>query len=266
MKWNSKVKKRKETRSASEEGIIEFINIDRQMAGPGQPDYIRPEKIILPEWYKKLPIVDQLHETDAFKDLTAKRCIPILDAMTSGYYFVTTTDYHFDYDEENIYGNFTGREDIIVQKPITKHPLTQVSTVNLSPEYIQYVYKWSNTWVVKTPPGYSCMFVNPLNSFESPFYSIDGVVDTDKYFQPVLFPFFMKNNFKGTIPAGTPVIQVIPFKREDWSMKINDKFSDQLISDYKAERDLYEGQRYGPNNQVLGGMYKRDYRTKKKYL
>lgn len=276
MKWNKfvSIKKRTETRSASENGIIEFINLDRYVEPSmvGKPDYLVPEKIMLPNWYKKLPVLDKLREEDNFEDLTAKRCIPILDAMTFGYNMVTTTDYHFEYDEANELSNFSGREDIISQKPISMHPITQISTANPSEEFIRYAYKWSNTWIIKTPPGYSCLFTNPLNSIESPFYSLDGVVDTDNYFQPVLFPFLMKKGFSGTIPAGTPVIQIIPFKREDWKMKVNDKFSKELLDTYMSEKALYEGQRYGRNHgrngitEVFGGMYKKDYRVKKKYL
>lgn len=269
MIWKTKIKKRTETRSASEPGIIEFINLDRitEPAMSGLPDYIRPEKITLPNWYKDLPILDKLMDKAEFPDLTAKRCIPILDAMTTGYHLVTTVDYHFKYDKEKNEGAFSGMESVMQQKPISMHPTTQISTAKLSSEYIDYVYKWGNTWTIKTPPGYSCIFTNPLNSIESPFYSLDGVVDTDKYFQPILFPFLMKKDFEGIIPAGTPVIQIIPFKRDDWKMEINEKYSPELFETYVAEKKLYEAQRYGKTMQtVLGGMYKRDYRTKKKYI
>lgn len=277
MIWKSKIKKRVETRSAAEPGIIEFINLDRYSnpqsnQNAGKPDFLVPSKIMLPQWYKDLPIMDTLREGDDYQDLTIKRCIPILDAMTTGYHLVTTTDYYFEYDaEKGDGGSFKGREDIISQKPITMHPTSQISTLRPSPEFINYAYKWANTWVIKTPPGYSCIFTNPLFSVESPFYTLDGVVDTDNYFMPVLFPFLMKNNFNGLIPAGTPVVQIIPFKRDDWTMKINDKFSQELFETYESEKQLYEAQRYGKDHakngvtDVLGGMYKRDYRVKKKY-
>jgi hypothetical protein len=32
----------------------------------------------------------------------------------------------------------------------------------------------------------------------------------------------MKKDFSGVIPAGTPIIQIIPFKRDDWSMNVVD--------------------------------------------
>lgn len=258
MKWKNKVKKRTETGSGSEPGVIEFMNID-------QMSTLRPEKITLPKWYKDMPVTAKLFSSQDIPDLTIKRCIPVLDALTTGYYLVTTVDYTFSKNKETGDYMFQGPQDIMQTKPISMHPTTQISTINLSPEYIDYAFKWSNSWMIKTPPGYSCLFVHPLSDAESPFKSLDAVVDTDTFFMPVLFPFLMKNNFEGTIPKGTPVIQIIPFKREDWEMKINKDFNPDLMTNYKAERDLYESGRYGKDGKPIGGMYKRDYRVKKKY-
>jgi hypothetical protein len=33
-------------------------------------------------------------------------------------------------------------------------------------------------------------------------------------------PFFLIIGFSGVIPAGTPYVQMIPFKREDWASEI----------------------------------------------
>ena len=51
---------------------------------------------------------------------------------------------------------------------------------------------------------------------ESVFTIMDGIVDTDSYNALVNFPFFLNDwSYEGLIPAGTPMAQVIPFKRED---------------------------------------------------
>ena len=47
-------------------------------------------------------------------------------------------------------------------------------------------------------------------------HALPGIVDTDRSPQPINFPFFIKKNFVGTIEVGTPVVQLIPFKRDDW--------------------------------------------------
>jgi hypothetical protein len=258
MKWTKKIKKRTETITPSEQGIIEFMNVDKMM-------HLKPEKISLPKWYKDMPVTAKLFEAQEIPDLTIKRCIPVLDALTTGYHLVTTVDYRFGKNEETGEYTFEGPENFLQQKSISMHPTTQISTMNLSSEYINYAFKWSNSWLIKTPPGYSCLFTHPLNDVESPFKSLDAIVDTDNFFMPVLFPFLMKENFEGIIPAGTPVIQIIPFKRDDWEMKINDKFNEELEINYQAERNIYESGRYDQKGQPIGGMYKRDYRVKKRY-
>lgn len=258
MIWKNRSKKRIETSSPSKEGVIEFMNIDKTNS-------LRPEKIVLPKWYKDLPVTAKLFSSQNVPDLTIKRCTPVLDALTTGYYLVTTADYEFSYNEETGESSFSGPSNLMQEKAISMHPTTQISTIKLSPEYIDYAYKWSNSWLIKTPPGYSCLFTHPLDDLESPFRSLDAVVDTDNFFMPVLFPFLMKKNFQGTIPAGTPIIQIIPFKRDNWTMEINNNFNDDLMTNYQAERNLYESGRYAKDGTPIGGMYKRDYRVKKRY-
>jgi hypothetical protein len=45
-------------------------------------------------------------------------------------------------------------------------------------------------------------------------------MDTDGWGDAGNHP-FMKKNWSGVIPAGTPVIQIIPFKRDDWDSNID---------------------------------------------
>jgi hypothetical protein len=78
-----------------------------------------------------------------------------------------------------------------------------------------------NPWAIKTPPGYSVLFIQPMHR-ESVFTILPGVVDTDQYSAAVNFPFVLNEptKFTGLIPAGTPMAQVIPFKRDSWEMQL----------------------------------------------
>ena len=59
------------------------------------------------------------------------------------------------------------------------------------------------------------MFTPPLNRPDSRFTCISGLVDCDGYFEFINFSFFFHEpNFVGILPAGTPLVQVIPFKRD----------------------------------------------------
>jgi len=97
------------------------------------------------------------------------------------------------------------------------HPLDQASTHEKTHAPIP---KWLNPWSIETPRGYSCLFVPPLNNERLPFIPFSGIVDTDTYIPVVNFPFLLADpNFDGTVPAGTPIVQVIPFRRESWEME-----------------------------------------------
>ena len=257
MKWNKKPAKRVDTYTPSEEGVIEFMNIDKQF-------HLVPQKISLPKWYKDMPGIKQLGP-GLQDDLTIKKCIPILDALTMGYYLVTKEEYSFSYDKELKESKFIGPAKIMNEEPISRHPLTQINTVSLSPEYIEEAFKWKNSWLIKTPPGYSCLFTHPLDGIEAPFKTLDGVVDTDNFFMPVLFPFLMKNSFEGVIPAGTPVVQIIPFKRTNWTMKVDEDLSKDLETNYHAQKTFYMSEQYNKDGSPNPGKYKREYRVKKRY-
>jgi hypothetical protein len=60
-------------------------------------------------------------------------------------------------------------------------------------------------------------------------------VDTDTYNGGINFPFVLNDpTFEGLIPAGTPMVQVIPFKRDSWKSTI-DLSTDSIM---KSERLL----------------------------
>lgn len=82
------------------------------------------------------------------------------------------------------------------------------------------VLKFINPWSIKTPKGWSVQFKNPANNWSNNIHILEGVVDTDEYFLPINFPFVWTGSEEGEwiIPKGTPLVQVIPFKRTDIGM------------------------------------------------
>lgn len=253
--------KKKSINSSADEGRIEFIWSDRRSIKFLE---MKRGSELIPEWYKNIPSKVKLSSKDKKEDLSIKRCIPVLDAFTTGYFLVTTEDYYFEYDESEHVSKVKGGHNV-QHKAITMHPITQLGEMPFSDEFVKYAFKWSNQYLIKTPPGYSIIFTHPLNRSDLPFYTLSGVVDTDSYIMPVLFPFLMKNNFSGKIPAGTPVVQVIPFKRDDWDSGVHDNPDKEFIESAEKHVSEYEKERYDISGEALGGMYKRDYRKKKRY-
>ena len=258
-KWDNK-----ESTDSSDYGFIDFILTDVNE----KDAYIKVVRGIenIPSWYKELPHKKILRVGDKVEDLTVKRCIPVLDAVTAGYYLVTTKDITIKYDKKKGWSDFKGNFN--PEKPeISMHPASQVGDMPFSDEFSKYAYKWSNPYTIKTPTGYSVLFSHPLNAPYLPFYTLSGVVDTDTYFQPVLFPFLAKNNFSGVIPAGTPIVQIIPFRRDSWKHEV---ITNGMSSRFLAKRSIvssnYEGERYDKDGNPVGGMYKRYFRKIKHFL
>lgn len=72
--------------------------------------------------------------------------------------------------------------------------------------------KFHNFWTITTPPGWSCLFIPPLNRPNGVFEVASAVVDTDTYRSPVHFPFFASaGDGLYVIEKGSPLIQVVTF-------------------------------------------------------
>lgn len=166
----------------------------------------------LPEWYKKFPKYLKNINGDEEKHSTVKNCMPFFDAMSSGYSMTTPCDIEF-YIENNIpkvkiyeekYINFVG----------TRHPMEHF----FHPiESYQDHFHWDPNWALSLEDGYSALYLNPLNRYDLPFITTSGIIDNDKMNVKGLIPFFLKKGFeKVFLPKGTPFVQIIPFRREDW--------------------------------------------------
>jgi hypothetical protein len=197
---------------------IEFVPISKDAEKLADPP--KPAKSFVPDWYKnlnsfiteeKIPI-----HYDGTANVTIKRCIPFMDAMFAGYMYHLPCDIHaVDPDKYN--GTRISLGGFSLEAVVSEHYPDQISGMPIFEDFDQ-IFKWNFWWRIKTPPGYSCLFVHPFHRNELPFLTMSGVVDTDSYNVPILFPFFLKNNFFGTIPRGTPLVQIIPFKRDSWKM------------------------------------------------
>lgn len=199
--------------------------------------YPAPAYKVIPEWYRSTKTtIDGIE--------TIKRCVPFLDSMTAGYTLTLPADIMF---------NKGTVQDISVNGIIDYHADSQMGNLKIPSEYYKTVYKWINSFIMKTPKGYSTFFMHPVNRVDLPFYSFSGLVDTDKFPVEVNFPFLIKKDFVGIIPAGTPIAQAVPIKREDWTSSID------ASSEY--ERPAFTHTMHNPPFN----FYKRHFWTRKKY-
>jgi hypothetical protein len=89
--------------------------------------------------------------------------------------------------------------------------------------------KFQSPWSIETPKGYSVQFKNPSNNWSTDIEILEGIVDTDEFYTPVNFPFVWKGNKMGEflIPQGTPLVQVVPFKREKYEIEVGERDEDK---------------------------------------
>jgi hypothetical protein len=192
--------------------------------------YPKPASKDLPEWYR---------ETLSYRDSekkplptgtassTIKKCIPIFDALTSGYLLYSHCDVYVKKetlaDGRKVYVyQYTDGPAIEIHESWQANKYPEIMLDNYTKE-VQDIPKWMNPWVIKTPPGYSCIITQPVHR-KSVFTIFTGIVDTDNYASSINFPFVFKDlNFEGIIPAGTPIAQVIPFKRDSWKLEFGNK-------------------------------------------
>lgn len=168
----------------------------------------------IPSWYSELnSYIDDKKQPryDGTTPSTIKKCMPVFDLMVAGYLIKSTADVYVSTRDGEPFYQWSTLE-LIDFHPIEQAPNHPYQNGTIYP-------KWHNHWSIKTPKGYSALFMQPVHR-ESVFKILPAVVDTDTFTAPVNFPFVLNDiNFEGMIPKGTPIAQVIPFKREDWLME-----------------------------------------------
>jgi hypothetical protein len=238
-------------------------------------DQPKPAKSFIPEDYKKLPS----YICNDMRSETVKKCMPFLDALTSGYIIPSMQDYIITLTKtpavdgstaksarDKYIANFTeGRDidDVAVKSWFGGNEASH-SPIQLPKNYqdsIRPVGKFYNKWIIKTPPGYSCLFIHPLNHPKSDYEVVAGIVDTDTYNTVIFFPYYIRKEFTEQqaqifLKKGTPMVQVIPFKRETWTSwtGVNNKLLQTTF-------DKHPIKGFG----LLIDMYKKTFWQKKNY-
>jgi hypothetical protein len=178
---------------------------------------------------------------------TIKRCMPVFDAMSFGYILKTYVDLNIFKKDGLTHYQWADFHSALEFHPSHQAELHPSNNGDPFP-------KWMNPFAIKTPKGYSCFFVEPFHR-DLVFSILPGVVDTDKYPAQVNFPFVLKDkNFEGVIPAGTPLVQVIPFKRDSWE------------SEYGDEEDIKDAKRITNSTKtVFFDAYKKNFRDSRNF-
>ncbi len=207
-------------------------------------------KACLPDWFRKLPAIDKQAVTTSDTGLTVKHCMPFLDAMTTGWIIPLAATVRLEIGDDGKTVN-TGWE--FDRTMVSNHGPHQVTGHPLSD---RPPCKFHNYWTIQTPPGWSCLFVDPLNRPNDVFELVTGIVDTDTYASEIHFPFFATGkDGLHIIKKGAPLVQVIPFRRD----------SAEIAAEIRVETQV-EGEtrsRILRNTQAATGWYREHARAKR---
>tara|TARA_R110000803_G_C11900149_1_gene311986 strand:+ start:67 stop:822 length:756 start_codon:yes stop_codon:yes gene_type:complete len=218
-----------------------------------------------PDWFKKMPsfldvsgnkkTTSALTEGGIVGNATIKKCVPVLDAFGFGYIIPMPFDCLITKRADGLEFGWRFEGCVGLDGFLSSHSEEQVKGCPMSSgSNDKMFYKVQNPWHIETPTGYSCLITAPLNRKELPIQILSGVVDTDHY-HTVNFPFILNlDEGEHLIKAGTPIAQVIPFKREKWESK-NEILTEERVGRGKAVIDTF-----------LHEFYKRKHHVKKSFL
>lgn len=174
------------------------------------------------------PIYGDRHRRNS----TIKSCPAVSDAISMGYLMfmpmdleVDATDEKYLYwrfpkyfsESESIFGKSTAETDFAAA-----HDPIQIQKMSVPEGYHRVPFKINTYFGIKTEEGYSTWVTHPMYHDDLPFRILDGIIDTDAIASRFPYPMFIKQGFKGIIKKNTPLIQVIPFKRENFEAEFID--------------------------------------------
>lgn len=176
----------------------------------------------------------------------ASRCTPFKDSLSHGYIQETWQDIKFEPQDGGVSYSFPHSYPII--------EASEKSALSLTDDFYPVEFTFFPPWVPQLPKGWSALFTHPFNRFDLPFWTPSGIVDTDSFgwFEEFSsFPFYLKKNFSGIIPKGTPFYQIIPIKRSNW------------FSSLQKHNESEQTKTTAPVRQYFRDGYKKLYWSKK---
>ena len=180
-------------------------------------------KSVMPSWWKKMKIFQSIRGR---RIQTIRACPAMHDWTKSGWYLLANRDMEILCGSERDLTStkFATKDPSGKKYESPTHPSDQFDNAF---DYIEDgefgqvkdAFKMRNPWNIQTPKGYSTYYMDPFLFQNKYFACWQGIIDTDEFnvnqdnSQIIFYP---KVNHSFTIPKGTPLCQIIPFKREEW--------------------------------------------------
>ncbi len=235
--------------------IEDMLNKPKKISFGMVPEFLdipKPAQQYIPEWYAKSerfvggePKIKQ----DGGTNKALKLCFPYLDALTSGYTIELWTDIQVKQTVDGPQFKW-----MMEPQPVNSRDIEPAKLLPIPLGCSKHQFVWMPPMCFKLPVGYSLLVTHPLNRHDLPFVTLSGVIDADKGIALGNYPFFLQKDFEGVIEAGTPIAQIIPFKRESWESE-----KDQSLV------MLGEKINHLSNRLIRGGFYGKNVWSRKNY-
>lgn len=213
---------------------IKFYTDDPQVMEIFPPKPISQD---LPEWLDKI---------DDDNEFNVTHCAPVMDWMNSGYIIYNAWETLL---QEKL---FQFRKGIELETQNKRPSLRKINPSVYAGECLPvkngpYSYfRIETDFKVVTPPGYSCMVMQPFYDFNSEYKIMPGIIDTDKH-DWVISAVGYTTNTKLRLLPGEKLLQIVPFKRDEWTMEMETQ------------------QMYSQLFHYIRGAYNKLFRSKKVY-
>lgn len=196
-----------------------------------------PAKTFYPKWWKGVPFHSEMAE---LKDATTvKGCPALPDYFQQGFVLPMWADSTLEYDEETtMYRWDVGRAGVPYTWSMHGNDqfLDHVPDANFQGDKARFIFKADCPWRLITPPGYSTLQLPMFYHYNAEFSVLPGVIRTDSYHELNQQLLIHKPNEKIFIPRGTPLVHYIPFKREEYEIKVSPPTKEDL--EYFEWKDL----------------------------
>lgn len=204
---------------------VRFLTDQANLEAFPQP---KPAIKALPSYFAKL----QKNITPNPASSTVKKCVPFLEAMSAGFVIPMWCDVFVVARNGDI--NLEFPPHLNMETSVSQHTYEQISGHPLAETpYGKMPLKLHSPWIIQSEPGVSCLFCSPLNHMETRLKILDGVVDTDNYYNHINFPFIWTGgDGEFYIKKGTPLVHVIPFARQKFTLDVG------VIDKDKHEADM----------------------------
>jgi len=232
---------------------IEFVALDKYAFEVCPKPF--PASQALPQWWKDAtpyyktsdnPDGKKLIVQDRKSNATFKKCTPMLDLLSSGYLVPLWSDIQVKIENGLPFIRWRVKKDVFC--------LHNGTGVEIPNGYQETQFKFLNQWVPKLPKGYSALIIACAGYPNNPFRAMQAIIDYDKTAHALYPPMFLKEGFEGIVEKGTPMFQIIPFKRNNWVSKFS--FLEEGYAQINVDRDV---------KATLVNNYVKNYWEKKSY-